>query len=152
MLSSSPYKIHEPLITGVSPRPTIGDQRQENCETREVERRWTGPKVTGLSVGHDHLAHGLLPSGLCGRKRLPGSLDGPGGGVGGTRRRKWRHEKKATPIEPTTIMKTPKSCTKLVIGCPSAKPPRYRCGGTSSALRASAGTTTDPSAPHVAPW
>jgi hypothetical protein len=29
MLSSSPSKIHEPLVTGVSPRPTDRRQRQE---------------------------------------------------------------------------------------------------------------------------
>jgi hypothetical protein len=34
MLSSSPSKIHEPRVTGVSPRPTDQRQRQENCETR----------------------------------------------------------------------------------------------------------------------
>jgi hypothetical protein len=35
MLSSSPSKIHEPRVTGVSPRPT--DRRQaQNCETRGV--------------------------------------------------------------------------------------------------------------------
>ena len=34
MLSSSPSKIHEPRVTGVSPRPTDQRQRQKNCETR----------------------------------------------------------------------------------------------------------------------
>ena len=34
MLSPSPLKIHEPRVTGVSPRPTDRRQRQ-NCETRD---------------------------------------------------------------------------------------------------------------------
>jgi hypothetical protein len=34
MLSSSPSKIHEPLVTGVSPRPTDRRQRQELRNTR----------------------------------------------------------------------------------------------------------------------
>jgi hypothetical protein len=33
MLSSSPFKIHEPLVTGVSPRPPTDDSTR-NCETR----------------------------------------------------------------------------------------------------------------------
>jgi hypothetical protein len=32
MLSSSPSKIHEPLVTGVSPRPTHRRQRQETAK------------------------------------------------------------------------------------------------------------------------
>jgi DDE superfamily endonuclease len=42
MLSSSHRKIHEPLVTGVSPRPIDPRQRQENCETRETPqvRAW----------------------------------------------------------------------------------------------------------------
>ena len=32
MLSCSPSKIHEPLITGVSPATTIGDQRQKTAK------------------------------------------------------------------------------------------------------------------------
>ena len=34
MLSSSPPKIHEPLVTGVSPRPTDRRAAPGNCETR----------------------------------------------------------------------------------------------------------------------
>ncbi len=34
MLSSSPPKIHNPLVTGVSPRPTDRRQRQELRNTR----------------------------------------------------------------------------------------------------------------------
>jgi hypothetical protein len=34
MLSSSRAKIHEPLVTGVSPRPHGPSRRQENRETR----------------------------------------------------------------------------------------------------------------------
>jgi len=36
MLSSSPSKIHEPLVTGVSPRPTDRRQRQELRTTRRI--------------------------------------------------------------------------------------------------------------------
>jgi hypothetical protein len=36
MLSSSPSKIHEPLVTGVSPRPPTGDSTR-NCETRGAD-------------------------------------------------------------------------------------------------------------------
>ena len=35
MLSSSPSKIHEPLITGVLPPPTAPRPALANCETRD---------------------------------------------------------------------------------------------------------------------
>jgi hypothetical protein len=38
MLSSSPFKIHEPLVTGVSPRPPTDDSTR-NCETRGVKNQ-----------------------------------------------------------------------------------------------------------------
>ena len=49
ILSSSPSKIHEPRLTGVSPRPTDQRQRQENCETRGASGRLSlpGPPARG---------------------------------------------------------------------------------------------------------
>ena len=65
MLSSSPSKIHEPLITGVSPATHDRRPAPENCETRGLGRSFpygtlvvnvSGAAVlgviTGLALGH----------------------------------------------------------------------------------------------------
>jgi hypothetical protein len=39
MLSSSPSKIHEPRVTGVSPRPTDQRQRQKTAKHEGLEDR-----------------------------------------------------------------------------------------------------------------
>jgi hypothetical protein len=52
MLSSSPFKIHEPLVTGVSPRPPTDDSTR-NCETRDtlwVPRTLTLPPTSAITV------------------------------------------------------------------------------------------------------
>ena len=50
MLSSSPSKIHEPLVTGVSPRPT--DQRQRQKTAKHELTREVGPgRPAGVSTG-----------------------------------------------------------------------------------------------------
>ena len=40
MLSSSPSKIHEPLVTGVSPRPTDQRQRQKTAKHEGSKARF----------------------------------------------------------------------------------------------------------------
>ncbi len=59
MLSSSRAKIHEPIVTGVSPRPTDQRQRQKLRNTRvsKVSR-------TARSFGHRHEQLDVL---RCGR-------------------------------------------------------------------------------------
>jgi hypothetical protein len=46
MLSSSPSKIHEPLVIGVSPRLPDRRRRQELRNTRGEQRRRTGCRCT----------------------------------------------------------------------------------------------------------
>jgi len=45
MLSSSPSKIHEPRVTGVSPRPTTSDSARKLRNTRGERRSGLTPDV-----------------------------------------------------------------------------------------------------------
>jgi hypothetical protein len=63
MLSSSPAKIHEPRVTGVSPRPTDQRQRQKTAKHEgvrhvrdhacSVERRWRCGPLVGAVLRHE---------------------------------------------------------------------------------------------------
>jgi hypothetical protein len=67
MLSSSPLKIHEPRVTGVSPRPTDRRQRQKTakhelaCGCRELSHvmRPARTRAEGLRVGLVEAACGV---------------------------------------------------------------------------------------------
>jgi hypothetical protein len=73
MLASSRSKIHEPRVTGVSPRPTDQRQRQKLRNTRGPGRCvasartwWTSPAVVGRSRSaalHRHHAPGVVQVG-----------------------------------------------------------------------------------------
>ena len=52
MLSSSPSKIHEPRVTGVSPRPTDSASASELRNTRAVENDFAELK----GIGQKHAA------------------------------------------------------------------------------------------------
>ena len=65
MLSSSPSKIHDPRVTGVSPRPTTSDSAR-NCETRgwdPVDADWSRKAVVAAPtlVDHTRPAHVIYP-------------------------------------------------------------------------------------------
>jgi hypothetical protein len=48
MLSSSPSKIHEPRVTGVSPRPTDQRERQKTAKHEPPVSLWVPRTVSGI--------------------------------------------------------------------------------------------------------